>query len=278
MTDVPLADTFQFDAQGLVILRGLLDSSQCSRYLAELERLFECSYDDAWLQRDGVRGQTTIQHTEGQRRINGLPLWTDVFDDLISLPPIVDRLRTWMQHPQLVNTWAIDKTLGTPWGGWHRGLNPDDYTVRQGKVRTRMLNCVLLLTDNGPDDGCLAVVPGAHKSEIDLPMADYRSRELPGTMRVTGQAGDVVMFSETLLHTGTNKTTDGHRTNLYFNYIDATYNPAMRELLAGNQGNINHYVFPPEVRARFNETQRELTQWMEWQRVAPAAESEKCPD
>lgn len=270
MTDVPLADTFQFDAQGFVILRGILDADRCARYRAELDRLFEATYDDAWLRQEGVKGQTTVQLTQGQRRLNGLPLWTDVFDEVISLAPVVDRLREWMKHPQLVNTWAIDKTRGTPWGGWHRGLAPDDYSVRQGKVRTRMLNCVYLLTDNGPDDGCLAIVPGAHKSEIDLPLADYRDRELPGTMRVTGKAGDMVMFSETLLHTGMAKTTDGHRTNLYFNYIDATYNPAMRELLAGNQGNVNHYVFPPEVRARFDDTQRQLTQWMEWQRTVPA--------
>ena len=61
----------------------------------------------------------------------------------------------------------------------------------------------------------------------------------------------MVMFSETLLHTGATKSSSRQRTNLYFNYIDATYNPAMRELLAGNQGNVNHYVFPPAVRARF---------------------------
>ena len=91
--------------------------------------------------------------------------------------------------PQLVNTWAIEKTEGTPWGGWHRGLNPDDYTVRRGQIRTRMLNCVYFLTDNDEDDGCLTVVPGAHKSEIDLPMAEFRGRDLPGAMRVTGKAG-----------------------------------------------------------------------------------------
>ena len=270
MTDVPLADTFQFDAQGFIVLRGVLDADRCARYRVELDRLFEQTYDDAWLQQEGIKGQTTVQLTQGQRRLNGLPLWTDMFDEVISFAPVVERLREWMKQPQLVNTWAIDKTQGTPWGGWHRGLTPDDYNVRHGKVRTRMLNCVYLLTDNGPDDGCLALVPGAHKSEIDLDLADYRGRELPGTMRVTGKAGDVVMFSETLLHTGTAKTTDGHRTNLYINYIEATYNPAMRELLAGNQGNVNHYVFPPEVRSRFDDTQRELTQWMEWQRTAPA--------
>ena len=270
MSDVSIADNFHFDAQGFIVLRGALDADRCGHYLAELDRLFADSYDDPWLEQEGVRGQTTVQISEGQRRINGLPLWTAVFDEIISFSPVVDRLREWMLHPQLVNTWAIDKTLGAPWGGWHRGLNPDDYSVRSGKIRTRMLNCVYMLTDNGPDDGCLAVVPGAHKSEIDLPTGDYRGRDLPGTMRVTGKAGDVVMFSETLLHTGVLKTTEGHRTNLYFNFIDATYNPVMRELLAGNQGNVNHYVFPPEVRARFDDTQRELTQWMEWQRTTPA--------
>ena len=271
MIELSAADDFLFDAQGFVILREAFDADRCRRYLAELDRLFEHSYEDAWLQREDVRGQTTVQLSEGQRRINGLPLWTDIFDEVISFAPVVARLRRWMQHPQLVNTWAIEKTAGAPWGGWHRGLNPDDYSVRGGKIRTRMLNCVYLLTDNGDEDGCLVVVPGAHKSEIDLPLSEYRSKELPGSLRATGKAGDIVMFSETLLHTGALKTTTQRRTNLYFNYIDATYNPAMRELLAGNQGNVNHYVFPPAVRGRFDETQLELTQWMEWQRTAPSS-------
>jgi hypothetical protein len=270
MTDVPIADTFQFDAQGIFILRDAFDAERCRHYLAELDRLFEQEYTDSWLADGNVKGQTTVQLTEGQRRINGLPLWTDVFDDVISFPPVIDRLRAWMQAPQLINTWAIDKTIGTPWGGWHRGLNPDDYSVRQGKVRSRMLNCVYMLTDNDEEDGCLVVVPGAHKSEIDLPMADYRGKALPGMVPVVGKAGDMVMFTETLFHTGAPKTSSRRRTNLYFNYIDATYNPAMRELLAGNEGNVNHYVFPPDVRARFDETQTELTRWMEWQRTSPA--------
>lgn len=270
MPNVPIADTFQFDAQGFIVLRNVFDADRCQRYIDELDRLFELDYEDAWLKEEGVKGQTTVQLTEGQRRLNGLPLWTDVFDDVISCEPVVDRLREWMQAPQLVNTWAIDKTIGTPWGGWHRGLNPDDYTVRNGKVRTRMLNCVYLLTDNDEDDGCLAVVPGAHKSQIELPREDYRAKTLPGAIPVCGQAGDVVMFTETLYHTGMPKTSRRRRCNLYFNHIDATYNPAMRELMAGNQGNINHYVFPPEVRSRFDETQLELTGWMEWQRTSPA--------
>ena len=36
-------------------------------------------------------------------------------------------------------------------------------------------------------------------------MAEFRGRDLPGAVRVTGKAGDMVMFSETLLHTGATK-------------------------------------------------------------------------
>ena len=132
MNEFALAEDFQFDAQGFLMLRNVFDAERCRGYLEELELLFERKYDDPWLH-DGVRGQTTVQISEGQRRINGLPLWTEVFDEVISFAPAVERLRRWMQHPQLVNTWAIEKTEGTPWGGWHRGLNPDDYTVRRGR-------------------------------------------------------------------------------------------------------------------------------------------------
>ena len=96
MTDVPIADTFQFDAQGFFILRDAFDAERCRHYLAELDRLFEQEYTDSWLADGNGKGQTTVQLTEGQRRINGLPLWTDVFDDVISFPPVIDRLRAWM--------------------------------------------------------------------------------------------------------------------------------------------------------------------------------------
>ena len=83
MNELALADDFQFDAQGFLMLRNVFDAERCRRYLEELERLFKSKYDDPWL-RDGMRGQTTVQLTEGQRRINGLSLWTEVFDEVIS--------------------------------------------------------------------------------------------------------------------------------------------------------------------------------------------------
>src|SRR5690606_25349343 len=135
---------------------------------------------------------------------------------------------------------------GEDWGWWHAGIKPTDYSVYQGRIRTRMLNVIFFLTDNGPDDGCATAVPGSHKAAFTLPGIDYRHQMMPGGVRVTGRAGDILMFSEAVTHNGAPKTTPGVRTNLYFNYIDGTYNPAMRELIARQTGQLHHYRFPPE--------------------------------
>ena len=81
---------------------------------------------------------------------------------------------------------------------------------------------------------------------------------MPGAVPVTGKAGDVFLFSEAVIHNGLLKTTDGVRTNLYYNYVHAYYNVMMRE-----PKNCHHFYFPSELRERLNDGQKEMTAWME---------------
>ena len=74
----------------------------------------------------------------------------------------------------------------------------------------------------------------------------------------TPQGGDVLLLSEATVHTGLPKTTDGVRTNLYYNYIERSFNGMTFSPL-----NNYHFCMPPSIRARFDETQKELTEWME---------------
>ena len=54
---------------------------------------------------------------------------------------------------------------GSGAGGFHAGYDPHDYQVdTQGKVHSKMLNVVWMLTDNGPGDGEMVVIPGSHKA------------------------------------------------------------------------------------------------------------------
>ena len=226
--------------------------------LAELE---ERTYEDEWMASlgDGPPPRPTKETTRpDQVRLNGLPRLDPVFDRLIDHPRILPYLNEFVGEPQLINTWSISKFQGAEPGGYHRGVQPTDHTYRAGVIRTRMLNTVYFLTENGPDDGCLVAVPGVHKGNIDLNWREYRGLDLPGSVAVTGEPGDVLVFSEAVIHDGLSKTTTATRSNLYYNYIHAHYNGMMRE-----PRNCHHFYFPPDIRARFTQRQRDLTAWME---------------
>ena len=74
------------------------------------------------------------------------------------------------------------------------------------------------ISNNLKDDGSLLVVPGSHKSNYKLEFKKYIAHELPGSMPVEGNAGDVLLFSECLIHMGNKKFTKGERINLYYLY------------------------------------------------------------
>ncbi len=87
---------------------------------------------------------------------------------------------------------------------------------------------------------------------------DYKVADTPGAVAVTGKAGDVFLFSESVVHNGALKTTEGVRTNLYFNYVHEDYNVMMRE-----PKNSHHFLLSPECRERLNDEQKAMTSWME---------------
>ena len=171
--------------------------------------------------------------------MNGLLRLDPVFDELIDHPRVLPYLEEFVGLPQLINTWSISKFEGAVHSGWHRGVPVSDYSYFNGEIRSRMFNVVWFLTDNGPDDGCIVALPGSHKSNFDLPFGDYEGLELPGAQALTGKAGDLLMFSETVVHNGLLKTTPGTRSNLYFNYVHAHYNVMTREPI-----NCHHFYLP----------------------------------
>ncbi len=258
MSGVNIEERFHFDLNGFLHLRGVLSEQECRELGETLRRLEGQNYEDLWIAEKGPGRPTKELNREGQVRLNGLPRLDPIFDRLIAHPVIVPFLEEFVGKPQLINTWSISKCKGAVDGGWHRGVEPTDFSCRNGEIRSRMLNVVFFLTDNGPDDGCVVAIPGSHKSNIDLTWREYEGLEMPGSVPVTGKAGDVFLFSEAVIHNGLLKKTEGVRANLYYNYVHAHYNVMMRE-----PKNCHHFCFPPGIRKRFNAEEKAMTAWME---------------
>lgn len=240
-----------FDLRGYLILPGVLAPDECKAILQAVHRLESTKRAAA---------SPPIENVNDQIRLDGLPQMDPVFDLAVAHPRVLPYLREFLSVPQLANTWCISKGPTPNAGGWHRALPSTEYSCREGVIRNHILNTAWLLTDNNPGDGGLGILPGSHKNNIELNWANYAGLALPGSVEVTGRAGDVVVFAETLIHTGLPKTTPGIRTNMYYNHCDLYLSGAG----FSDPDNLHVYCFPPEVRARFNPEQKELTKWMEY--------------
>ena len=264
MHEVTDEEKFLFDIQGFLILRGAVDRNlveALDRAVVENEAK---DHDESWAHGlPVVTAQHFIKDTnvEHQVRLNGLPRLDPVFDGLIAHPAILPYLNGFMGEPQLVNTWSISKYEGREATGWHNGLPTEEYTVREGVIRSPMLNVVTMLTASHPGDGCFAVIPGSHKKNLNLDHQRWGTSglETPGAIEVTGDPGDVLIFTEALSHTGAAKSTARRRTTLQYNHVHRNRASPMWD-----HHNARHYWMPPSIRQRFTPEQRALTHWMDY--------------
>ena len=265
MHDVTDDEKFLFDLQGFLILRGAIEPELVVALDEAVVTNEAIEHDESWA--EGLPVVTNAYFTkdrwmEHQVRLNGLPRLDPVFDRLIAHPGYLPYLKEFMDLPQLINTWSISKYPGRGATHWHHGLPPEDYSVRDGKIRSPMLNVVTMLTPNHPGDGCLAVIPGSHKKNFKLDLKRWGTAGLdtPGALEITGEPGDVMLFTEALVHTGAAKTTTRRRTVLQYNHVEwrraASY--------MSDYHNARHYWMPPSIRRRFTAEQKALTAWMDY--------------
>eukprot|EP01050_Picozoa_sp_SAG11_P010271 SAG11_NODE_1020_length_6158_cov_4.836772_5_plen_181_part_00 len=144
----------------------MLTRPEAARLLARLHELEAADYPDDWVEELGLErsrvaltkqsSSSDYQGIDHQTRLNGLPKIdpTGTFDSLVAHPRILPFLNSFMSDPQLVNVWSISKSRGSGAGRFHAGYDPHDYQVdTRGQIRSKMLNVVWMLTDNGPGDG-----------------------------------------------------------------------------------------------------------------------------
>ena len=265
MHEVTDDEKFLFDLQGFLILRGAIEPELVAALDAAVVANEVIEHDESWA--EGLPVVTNAYFTkdrwmEHQVRLNGLPRLDPVFDRLIAHPGYLPYLEEFMDQPQLINTWSISKYPGRGPTHWHHGLPPEDYSVRDGKISSPMLNVVTMLTPNHPGDGCLAVIPGSHKKnfKLDLKRWGMAGLDTPGAVEVTGEPGDVLLFTEALVHSGAAKTTARRRTALQYNHV------ARRRAASymTDYHNARHYWMPPSIRRRFTPQQKALTAWMDY--------------
>ena len=207
---------YLFDLQGYLVLenvvpREVLDS--CNEVLDRYEKMNPEDYPAPLVLGD--------EKTEKNLYISNILEGDPVFLPLMDLPPVLDVIETVTGGPYRLNhTYTIYR-----WGGGYTGMHMHgtpiiskcQYHCRNGQMVSTLTKAVFPLLDCNAEDGCFAVIPGAHKSNFPRPWGGHPN-ENPALEPVPARAGDAIIFTEALTHGSMVNTSLHPRRTLYFCY------------------------------------------------------------
>jgi Phytanoyl-CoA dioxygenase (PhyH) len=223
-------DDFEFDLRGFLVLRGALKTDEV-RELNEAYDRFPSLSNGQWM---GNAQRRDYTKDTGFELHNVLDCGDRTFEFLIDHPSWIDHVRHYAgEEGTYVEGVSIDENIATRrTAGGHHPVHSGGfeapvrthYAYTHGRFRCGQVNVLVVLSDIGPGDGATMVIPGSHKSNLPHPLAgDYaqgdRMDTLPGATPVYAQAGDALMFVDSLMHGGSSRTTaDGERRVIILRY------------------------------------------------------------
>ena len=196
-------ERFRFDLQGFLVRRGALGDGDVAALDVAIDVL------------DVPPPGTDI----ASQRFSDFLLVARRFRDLIDHPAVLEIVRELCgPHVRLDHAYGIVMAPATSGLGLHGGATPYDraqsYDVRDGHIHTGLVAVEWAVVDHPPGAGGFVCIPGSHKSAFALPQTF--DREL--AVDVPLHAGDVVVFSEALIH-GTRPWQAAHqRRTLVYKY------------------------------------------------------------
>ena len=103
--------------------------------------------------------------------------------------------------------------------GWHRDMRPKWGTFvddeNPGLVNCILINCMVPVTDIGPDDGGTMVLEGSHKLEGT---GISELRQCP-TAQIEAPRGSVIYFPETLMHSAVPILSEKKRYVMFYAFV-----------------------------------------------------------
>lgn len=185
-------DKFQFDLQGFLILRGVLSPEDCADYCRLADELWPRQADDGL-----TRRRDDMSRNWGQR-----------FVDLMDHPRVLACMVELMgRQLRIDHDYCIFMGKGAKRGNLHGGprLFETDhwYRYQDGVMRNGLTVVTYNLTDAPAGAGGFTCIPGSHKTnylELLDPAVQRFERDAPYVYQPPMAAGDVLIFTEALVH------------------------------------------------------------------------------
>lgn len=202
-------EKFRFDLQGYIIVKNVLSKSECME-LSDLA-------DESWPRTD----------EDGSfRRTGSISEWHKRFLDLADHPKVLPYLieligsRLRLDHDYCIFM-QKDETKTRLHGGPRLYLSDHWYQYTDGVMRNGLTVATFALTDANLGDGGFKCIPGSHKTNflrfLPQDVATF-DRDVDYVSQPELLTGDVLIFTEALIHGTAPWTADHERRTLLFKY------------------------------------------------------------
>ncbi|MFM7320427.1 MAG: phytanoyl-CoA dioxygenase family protein [Armatimonadota bacterium] len=253
------SERLRFDALGFVVLKGALSRARAEALHDALIRL----RSEPDLAAHGVYINRDAPHFW---HVGNLVAYDELLRDYATDPYLISCVRQVVggdvrleeseailnrRDPALPDSaWDV---CGVVPVGFHIGAEPGWGTWEEGgRLHCLFVKTLAFLTDVGPDDGGTAVIPGSHRVRWGTEAIVEAVRDDPSiAVQLTAEAGDVVLFAESLVHSSTEIRSTRDRAILVSGYTPpmlrewpgneipveylARQEPRVREVLSGGQ-------------------------------------------
>lgn len=232
-------EEYLFDLNGFLILKNVLTQS----HVAEMNAILtEITSLDPPLRPGEWYGYVHAHNYGGAEGINLQQIYEagEPFERLIDYPGwyakvkhFVGGERTFDYHhgplfidENFANLRGPGEAIGLHSGG-HEGTKRTQFRYYNGRFHCGQINILIALTDIGPGDGATMVIPASHKADFVHPDAsqygmkqgEVRSVDgVEGAIEVHMEAGDAILFVDSICHGSAKRVNPGERRIVVFRY------------------------------------------------------------
>ena len=229
---------FNFEQQGFLVLRRLGTPAYCARVLEFAQQELSKSVAPLEFEADtGYPGAPSSRNESGGdtvRRLLHVSLRSPLIADWATGSLLATPLKQLLGEKALLsqvhhNCIMTKQPRFSSLTGWHRDSR---YWQFQ---RPELISAWLALRDETVENGCLLVIPGSHRVQIDaqgLDATQFLKPDLPANQALLAQAvpvalhaGDVLLFSSNLFHAAGRNQTELTKFSMVFTYRAADNPP-----------------------------------------------------
>jgi len=226
-------EKYLYDLRGYLVLEQALAPELVDRLNQTVDEL-ESLGDEAATTRGAKRHYVRPDNVYAQMGSGGelsdyycnVLSYGGVFEELIDLPTTLPYVEEMIDVPCRLDAASfMSRTRAGAFRFHHGGaelLPYSEYAVEDGHFQCVSVKISFALTDVGVEDGCLAVIPGSHKSNFANPLVGQIPDPVhPLVEPLPCRAGDAVVFSEDLSHGAVENRGQRVRRTLFYSYAPA---------------------------------------------------------